>query len=204
MAETDPVDLPDDFDTVLRQELSIEPSPAFAARIRADASALRPRSSWTSWLLPLAGAAALAVATFVWIPFPGEPVATLPPPASAPPASAPAVTAESTPSRAAAATTKPLASSPSPARRATARSQKQSTVASAASSAVVVDQNQRAALRALVGMIDQGRLTAEAFAKTTPQSTEPIADQVVPITIAPVPVSTIAPGGVLQNDRQRQ
>jgi hypothetical protein len=72
------------------------------------------------------------------------------------------------------------------------------------SSSVVVDQNQRAALRTLVGMIDQGRLTAEAFVLTTPQSTDAIADQVVPITIPPVPVSTITPGGVLHNDTQRK
>jgi len=198
MAETDPLDLPDDFDRLLRQELSIEPSPAFAARVRADAAA-RPRPFWTAWLLPLAGAVALAVAVFVWMPRADEPAGTLPLPVPAPP-----VVANSTPAQVEPVPTdspdRAVSSIPS----VQPRSQRPARPATPVSARVVVDQDQRAALTILVAMIDRGRLTADAFAKTTPQSTDSIADQVVPITIAPVTVSTISPGGVLQNDTQRK
>jgi hypothetical protein len=199
MAQTDPVELPDDFERLLREELSVEPSPAFVARVRADASAVRLRPVWTRWLLPLAGAAALAVAALVWMPSPDKPHASLLPSGAPPP-----VIARSTPPRVASREPEPAHPVASPPRAVRTRAPGPDPATATSSFAVIVDQNQRAALRTLVAMIDQGRLTAEAFAKTTPQSTEAIADQMVPITIAPVPVSTIAPGGVLQNDTQRK
>ncbi|MEO5895808.1 MAG: hypothetical protein ABIS06_08925 [Vicinamibacterales bacterium] len=197
MAETDPLDLPDDFDRLLRQELSIEPSPAFAARVRAEAAA-RPRTIWAGWLLPLAGGAALAVAVFVWMPLLDEPGATLPPAVPVSP-----VVASSMPAQVEPPTTAPpdgLVIRPRPVRP---RLPGQALPAAPASS-VIVDQSQRAALTMLVGMIGQGRLTADAFAQTTPQSMQAIADQMMPITIVPVTVSTITPGGVLHNDTQHK
>jgi hypothetical protein len=207
MAEIDRVDLPDDFDRLLRQELSIEPSPAFAARVRADASLpVRHRFPWTAWLLPLAGVAALALAVIVWRSPAGK---TEQPVASAIPA--PSVIATPTPSTLEPRPVTPLSAPvvnaartlPGAARVSTA-SRRADPGAAVSTAAVVVDQSQRAALTALVGMIGQGRLTADAFAQTTPQSTRAIADEVVPIAVPPVTVSAIDPGGVLPNDTQRK
>ncbi|CAN5746502.1 hypothetical protein BH18ACI5_BH18ACI5_05280 [soil metagenome] len=200
MAETDPLDLPDDFDRLLRQELSIEPSPAFAARVRADASsAVRPRAAWTAWLLPLAGAAALVLAAVVWISSLDKPTGTLPSAVPAPP-----VIASSTAPRVEPLPAVPPSAPVVSAARPLPTALRPVPATAASSSSVVVDQSQRAALTMLVGMIGQGRLTADAFVQTTPQSMQAIADQVVPIAVAPVTVSAITPGGVLHNDTQRK
>lgn len=64
--------------------------------------------------------------------------------------------------------------------------------------AVIVDERQRAALTMVMQMVSEGRLTDEAFAKTVPLSLQPIEERVVGIAVAPVEVSPLNVGGVLQ------
>ena len=68
--------------------------------------------------------------------------------------------------------------------------------------AVIVDGRQRAALAMLFRMVDQGRVDGDSFAGTVAVSLEPIAAQVEAITVPPVVVNGIAPGGVLPNDNE--
>lgn len=197
MADKDVVDFPDDFERLLRQELVVEPSPAFAARVRVQMSDDRPAGSWRVWVLSYAAAAVIAVA--VLLPLRRGPVTPSAPRVVPQP---PLVTTSTPP---------PVASVGPPLKTAVSRPLPTSTrsaplvpPATLEQPGVIVDRGQRAALTALIRMVDQGRLTAEAFAQTSPQSMQPIAEQVVPIGVAPVAVSTITSGGVLQNDSERK
>lgn len=60
MAGDKHIDVPDEFDALLREALSIEPSPDFLPRVRVRISA-EPRSGYWNWHLWLTGAAAAAV-----------------------------------------------------------------------------------------------------------------------------------------------
>jgi len=197
MAHENHVDLPDDFDALLRQTMSAEPSAEFLPRVRDRIPAQPPRFfSWWRFAVVAGPAAAAALVLVLWTT--PEPALVIIPPAPVAP-SAPRVAV--TPLEP---TVPVIASAPKPRavpRWAPARSprtparvvvpQREAEVV------VMVDERQRAALAMLMRLVGDGRLTDEAFAQTTPQSMGAIREQVFPVNVAPVVVSPIAVGGVL-------
>jgi hypothetical protein len=196
MADNDRVDLPAEFDALLRRTLAVEPSPEFLPRVRERVSQQGRPSRWTApWLFAATAAAAtLALAIGVaWLP--GAPAVTPAPPA----APAPVVAASARPVPPPPAI--PRAASPRP-RTIPARPVR-AAHESPAAPVVIVDQRQRAALGTLFRMLELGRVSSESFAATVPVSLEPIAEQVPAITVEPVVVSAMPWGGVLHHDSER-
>jgi hypothetical protein len=194
MADRDGVDLPDDLDQLLRQELSIEPSPAFAARVRERVGEGGQRRSWwrARWI-PAIGSFA-TVASIAWaLVVPAVTRGTSPPVPPAPPELRLAVVDTPRVEPTMPVTAAAGISRVTPDRRAAARAQEPDLPV------VIVDGRQRAALSTLFTMMDQGWVSGDSFAATVPVSMEPIADQVGAITVAPVVVNAIPPGGVLPN-----
>lgn len=193
MADEDDVKVSDEFDALLRQELSIEPSLAFVARVRQCAREQDP-PGWRARRAPALGSLAAVASLAVAVTVPASHRWTSPPLAPAPPALAaafvqhPSVDEGSmavTPSRSRA---KNLG--PAPPRRPRVFPE------------VLVDRRQRAALTTWLRMVEQGRLSGDSFAATVPISLEPIADLLGDITVAPVTVSALPPGGVLPEDER--
>lgn len=205
MAHHDPVDPLSEFDTLLRQELSVEPSTSFLPRVREQ---IRTEPAGVPWLrlwrfVPLAAAAALVLAIGAFVltrvnrtnPAPGTiasvptfaPRATVgkPRPASPEPTLAPR-----------ALTGRPRAANPE---QRAANSEPRS----AKEPEVIVDVRQREALYAFVRMANSGQLTEEAF-KQTKQPPLHIEEEVTRIGVVPVSVSAIVVGGVMQGESGRK
>lgn len=196
MADNDRVDLPAEFDALLRRTLAVEPSPEFLPRVRERVSEEGRPSRWTApWLFAATAAAAtLALAIGVaWLP--GAPAVTPAPPA----APAPVVAASARPVPPPPAI--PRAASPRP-RTIPARPVR-AAHESPAAPVVIVDQRQRAALGLFLRMAQQGTLPEETLAQTMPMPNQPIEEQIVPIAVEPVAVSPIPVGGVLHNEVER-
>ena len=195
MADRDIVELSDEFDRLLRDELSIEPSPAFATRVRARVGDDARRSQWwrASWI-PAIGSFA-TVASIAWallVPAITR-VASPPDPPQSPTVRIPAVQYP---------TISPVVE-PQP-RVDNARTAGSGSVLNAGRSGVaevIVDARQRDALSTLFKMMNQGRVSGDSFAATIPVSIEPIAEQMGVITVAPVVLSAMPAGGVLHNER---
>jgi len=194
MADKEVLDLPADFDQLLRQELSVEPSAAFAARVRARVTGPQYAPWWRARWIPAIGSFATVASIALAVTLPAITrwtAAPSPPPAPAVrlpsiqhPTLSPAMEAQGT--------------APAPhARRSVAL------VNVSGLPEVIVDGRQRAALATLFRMMEQGRVSGDSFAATVPVSMEPIAEQVGAIIIAPVFVSAMPPGGVLPYENQR-
>lgn len=196
MADRDLVE-PSEWERLLRQELSIEPSSAFAPRVRQRVAAEPQRSAWRPWTFALAGVGAAAGVLAVLLPLT---TGTVVPPGAEPvkPTEVPVSTTARVPLLAA---TERL--EPPPARRKPAAHAERVEPAPSDLPVVIVDERQRAALRTLFRLIEQGQVSGNAFERTVPVSLEPVADQVTAITVQPVVVNAILPGGVLHDDRER-
>ncbi|MEX1129223.1 MAG: hypothetical protein WD227_16950 [Vicinamibacterales bacterium] len=185
MADNERVDLPAEFDALLRRTLAAEPSPAFLPRVRERISEAGRPSRWMApWTLA-GGVAAAALALAIglaWLP--GAPVVD--PALPAAPASATTASARPVP--------------PLPAiQRETVRVARATTVRPARQAGeslpiVIVDQRQRAALNTFVRMAQQGNLH---LAQVEPATDQAIEEQLMPIAVEPVAVSPIPVGGVL-------
>ena len=170
MAHQDPVGPLSEFDALLRQELSVEPSTSFLPRVREQIRTEPAAAPWSLWrFAPLAAAATLvlAIGVFMWsrvndtTPAPG-PIASAPREISAPAPATPPVLEPRTPNpepRVANHASRTAISG----QRTTDNGQRVSKEPE-----VIVDAHQREALQALMRMINQGQLTQEAFKKTTP------------------------------------
>lgn len=208
MADKELVDLPGDFERLLRQELSIEPSPEFAARVRQRVAAQQRAPWWRVRWIPAIGTFATLASVAVAIAVPEIVRWTSVPMPPAPPAVRVASVEQPRPNPQHAVLAAPAALVATP-RSATERhlSPRQQTapVRMVASDlpVVIVDDRQRAAMTTLFRMMDQGRVSSDSFAATIPVSLDPIVDQVGAITVAPVVVNAIAPGGVLPNNSER-
>jgi hypothetical protein len=208
MADND-LDLPE-LDRLLRQELSVEPSPAFLPRVRARVEADRaasagPGASWrlTAWLpggwRPLLATAAvvllLAAGTLLRQTGPGSPQAVPAAPertvAAAPP---PGKVERPSPSTVAGAATAPFRQ---PGRAAVLFPQRPRTgLAAAPEAAVIVDQRQRVGIERLMDLTRSGSLTDASFVPAPDGSVEEVTVAPIPVdllTVSPIPV-----GGVLQ------
>ena len=196
MADKDGVDLPDDFDQLLRQELSVKPSPAFAARIRERVAQPQRSPWWRARWIPALGSFA-TVAAIAWaLLVPALTRVTLPPR----PPRAPAVRTASV--------QQPMASPVVEPQRtvSVSRNEPRRSGLHAGGTGlpeIIVDGRQRAALTTLFRMMDQGRVSGDSFAATIPVSIEPIVEQMGAIIVPPVVVSAMPPGGVLQNNYER-
>jgi hypothetical protein len=189
------VEIGDEFDALLRKELSIEPSTGFLPRVR-ERIAAAPMRGWDLRWLMAAGAAAMCVMAIA-----SGSIGRLGP---APPAVPPQ---PSVILRAAEVVTSAV---PRPVKRPPLRRRVvQSSPPVAATHRhgsphveppleVLVDQRQRAALATLVEMLRTGRITDKAFARTIPPSLDAIREQVVPVEVLPVSVSSLGVDGVLQ------
>ena len=200
MADKELVDLPGDFERLLRQELSIEPSPEFAVRVRQRVGEQHRTPWWRARWIPAIGTfatlASIVIALIVpaiarWTSIP------TPPAAPAIPTAAVALPRPTPPESATAVTTVQSTTT----RRATPRNR--ATPAPATDlPVVIVDGRQREALSTLFRMMDQGRVSGDSFAATVPVSLEPIVDHMGDITVSPVVVSAMPPRGVLHNDER--
>jgi hypothetical protein len=208
MAHQDPVDPLSEFDALLRQALSVEPSNRFLPTVRERIRTEPAAAPWSLWrFAPLAAAAALvlAIGAFMWSntsttdPSPG-PIASAPTFAPRAP--------EGEPRAAKPPSTSALRSTADKSRAALRRASPEQRTANreprnAKEPEVIVDERQREALQALMRMINQGQLTQEMFKKTTPPPVD-IAEAVTIIGVVPVSVSPIVVGGVLQGEGERK
>ncbi len=199
MADTDVLDLPYEFDRLLRQELSVEPSPAFAVRVR-ERVAEQHRTPWwrARWIPAIATAWTLAsIAIAVTVPAIARWTSTPVPPGGPVvrvvsvqhPASDPVMSPQPQPSASPVSFTR---------RPASAEVRGRPEVIPE----VIVDGRQRAALATLFRMMEQGRVSGDSFGATVPVSLEPIADHMGNITVLPVVVSAMPPGGVLHDNER--
>ena len=179
-----------DVDALLRRELSIEPSPEFLARVRERIGAEPQRSTWHWRVLLPASAAALCMTAIVLVAG-GDPV-THPaaPPAPALSTGSPIVAHR--PPGVEEHVVPPPAAVPAASRVAVARRDPE----------VIVDESQRAALAVLFGIIRDGRLTDQSFARTTPVSLQAMREGIAPVDVAPLAVSPIGVDGVLQKEKE--
>ncbi len=199
MADNEVLDLPDDFDRLLRQELSVEPSPAFAARVRERAAEQHRTPWWRARWIPAIGAAwtLASIAIAVTVPAIARRTSTPVPPAA--PVVRVAGVRHPSPNPVMSVRPQPSGSHvPFTRRPASAEMRGRPEVISD----VIVDGRQRAALSTLFWMMEQGRVSGDSFAATVPVSLEPIADHMGEITVAPVVVSAMPPGGVLHNNER--
>ena len=210
MADKHTVDPLAELESLLRVELSVEPSQQFLPRVRDRVRHERqPSPWWKPWLIaPLAAAAAitLVVGGALW-----QPARTTAP---APEVHASAVTAppvvSPTPEirvpRPEPRVPSPEPRDPSPEPRAPSpepRVPRTEDRTPAAALEVMVDARQRAALLSFIEMARRGQLSEEAFATTTPAPAV-IADQVKTIAVEDVAVSPIVAGGVLFFELERK
>jgi hypothetical protein len=195
MVDNRQVDTQLEFETLLREALSVEPSANFLPRVRERINAGPERGFW-SWRGWLAGSAA-AIVCVVAAAFNAANFSDLRPPAppspvlwSVPEMVGPVISA---------AADVPVSTVRQPNPRAS------HLVRSVASFSdlpvVIVDERQRAALNVVLRLVQEGRLTEEAFKQTTPSSLQPIRNQVLPIGVRPVELNAIGDGGVLQSDK---
>ena len=205
MADRQPVDHLAEIDTLLRAELSVEPSHEFLPRVRERIRTEPTPSRWLSvWIIaPLAAAAVVVLA----VAFSLQPV-TPPPPVDL-------SASRTVPSDPQVPNLEPRAPSPEP--RSTippsprfARSgqpnreeRRANSQPRTASSGVLIDPRQREALLSFVRLASQGALTGESFKLTTPPPAV-IEEQVKMIAVDPLAVSPIAPGGVLPSELERK
>ena len=196
MAGDKHIDVPDEFDALLRKALSLEPSPGFLPRVRVRISE-QPHGVYWNWRLWLTGAAAAAVCVVAVV------VSTMSDGGSAPPP-APQAPALLIAQPIAAPAGSKIVDPPLPKPAETRSPRFRIALASQPpldSPVVIVDQRQRTALTAVIRMVSEGRLTEYAFVHTTPPSMQPIRDRVMPIGVTPVEVSPIAVGGVWQSEK---
>jgi hypothetical protein len=172
-----------DPEALLRAEMAVVPSAAFLPRVRERVAEerVRPRLLW-SWFAP--GVVLPAAAAFAAVLM--APADAVPP--AAPPAPLLAVASAPGP------VTMPVLESvrPLPDQRVLALDGRPP-----ASPAIIVDPRQRAAIDALVRLTYQGKFE-EGSAAASPTLLQPIAETVVPVAVAPVQVSPIGAGGVMQ------
>ncbi len=195
MADRERVGLPRDLDSLLRQTLVAEPSPEFLARVRGRIDEDRQSSRWLSAWLFAAGAAAVALAVVIaFAAVAGrQPVRPEVP-------SAPAF-------REAAGEDPRLDIVPiappksvivprvAPVRRSALRDRELLEMP-----VVIVDQQQRAALNAMLRMMQEGRLTEETFAQVPAAPGMAIEESLQPLAVESVAVSPITIRGVLQKN----
>jgi hypothetical protein len=184
MADTERVDLPEEFDALVRRTLAVEPSPEFLPRVRERIVDCRPSRWMAPWMLA-GGVAAAAVTLAIGLAwFPRAPVVSpLPPPA-------PAMVASARPGP----TLPVIQPAASPRAHAIRPRPVGAPQASTVVPVVIVDQRQRAALNKFVRMAQQGNLN---LAPVEPATNLAIEEQLMPIAVEPVAVSPIPVGGVL-------
>ena len=200
MAQQHDVKLPDDFDDLLRQTLSVEPSVAFLPRVRERVAATTPRRLDLRWAFAGAvGLAAAVLALAIWL----APSAQIDRPQTAPVvASAPPSPLDGTlPSSAVLEAQPPRHTAVrEPGSRPRGAGIQEKTAVRSEPAAVIIDGRQQAAIASVMQLVAEGKLTTESFAGTTPLSVEAIKDGVLPVVVTPVHVSPFAPGGVLQKE----
>lgn len=201
MADTE-VELPE-LDRLLREELSVEPSPAFLPKVRAriEEEADRPRRSRWLWGLTVWQAAAALVILVVaawFVTRYGTPDGDLPVGVVAEQTTPPAPAPDRAPSVAA---VQPRIPQPPPIHR--PQPAVRTRAASAKEPAVLVDARQRVAIREVMALVGAGKLTEESFVPAPPVELGEI--EVPPIAAGLVPVSASAASGVQQkgSDRDR-
>ena len=197
MAEQMNPELPGDFDRLLRRQLSVEPSAAFLPKVRERIAAQSSRrAGWSPWTVGF-GAAAVLVLLVVWLKPQPSPVG-VPAPSQA------AVTPKGQPSGPSADAGRDV---PGFRRSRPVRRPRQPMAVAAVTSphepVVIVDERQSVAVAAVYRLVLEGKLTSEAFAHTTPQSLEPIRNQLIPLSVRPLDVSPITVGGVLPMENER-
>ena len=200
MADHTPINLPDEFEALLRESMAVEPTPQFAARVRQqiELEPQKKRWNWT-WVIA-AGAACAALVLAIVLPLSrSHGNEALPVPAAVP---APSVEIARAPHQefpGAAANSERARVEPSSApierlqpgiKRRPERSEFPT---------VIVDPRQRAALNALARLGAQGTVSEEVLDKLAD------APASVPASIAvdPLVVSPIAVGGVLHYEIER-
>jgi hypothetical protein len=189
MAQQNHIDLPGEFDALLKQALSAEPSAEFLPRVRRRVAGERPRtfSFWTT--MSLAGAAvAAALLVALWPGARTEPVVVRP---------APEMASVSRPADPPVRPQVEVAPDPRPPLRGAAPA-RAVRPARSAEPEVIVDRHQHAAIASVLRLVEEGRLTAESFVHTPPPSMQAIREQVTPVGVPVVQVSPIAVGGVMQ------
>ena len=195
MVDKDVLDLTGDLDRLLRQELSLEPSPAFAARVRERIAQADRTRWWRGHWIPAAGSFATVASLALAITVPAITRSTPRPVAPA----APDVRLTSV---------QPARPDPRLFPRIVASTAKGSSARRAAARVrpdlpeVIVDARQGLALATLFRMMEQGRVSGDSFSSTVPVSLEPIADHIGAIAVEPVVVSAMPPGGVLPNSER--
>jgi hypothetical protein len=196
MAREEKLALPEDLDALLREAMSVDPSPAFLPRVRARIQSDHPAPVNKWRILALAGAAAALFLVAGSLRDIGN-VSDRADPPLPPPRVAYAVRPEPR--------AHPSADDENAVVRGPVRPSARRAHATVGSSKpddmppVVVDRRQRTALDQMMRMIAQGQLTEEAFAHTLRLSTEPIEDRVIGISVQPLEVSPMNAGGVLQS-----
>jgi hypothetical protein len=215
MAHERHVDLLDEFDALLRQTMSVEPSAEFLPRARERVGREPVTPQWGRWQV-LALAASLSVIVMIAVRMPGGT-----PQVQAPP-HPPVLTNMQSSNHRGTEDTKasslqrknsvpsvlpwlkdvPAAGLLPPVRPipASRMSPARATSFEIVPAVVVIDKRQRAAVAMVMRLVGEGKLTDEAFAQTTPQSMGAIREQVLPVDVAPLEVSPIAVGGVLQKE----
>ena len=200
MADKDNLDLSDEIDRLLRHELSIEPSPAFAARVRErlGEEVQRHHSWWRARWIPAIGSFA-TVASIAWaLLLPAVTRVVSPPePPSAPAASQIAL---HHPQLDPWTFSVPITAT---GRIAPPRIPTQGVVETDLP-VVIVDRRDRLALDRFVTLVQQGRLGQDAFAHTSQPAVVAIEDTLSPIVVTPVAVSSIPAGGVLRSETERK
>ena len=168
-----------DLETLLRRELSIEPSVEFLPRVRERIAATPAPRRWAWWWVapPLAAAATLTLAVSLNrdVPPPARPAAPMVPAVAIP---RPTVHAQ-----------RPTPNEP---RRPTTNDQPPT---ASEAPLVIVDEHQRDAVLAFIRLAQSGRVTEDVFKTTTPapvEVAEPTAIEVSPIVV----------GGVLPSDER--
>jgi hypothetical protein len=194
MADHTPVNLPDEYEALLRRAMAVEPEPQFAARVRQHIELEPRRSSWGLWFVTAGAVAAAALAVIVLLPLrvSGPPLPPIPPLAPA--------TVVASPPLVHPALSKPLGVA-APQVRGTRQPREAAHPSESFSfPEVIVDRRQRAALDALARFGAQGTMPEEVLAKLidAPASIPPV------ITVAPLVVSPIGIGGVLQYESERR
>ncbi len=191
----------DDIDALLRRELAIEPSPQFLPRVRERIRHEPVVTHWRSlWLFPVGALAAACAAIFAVSVWRTAPVAAPAAPRLAIAAPIGAIAPVDLPP----AHSAPVSDGIDNARP--VRTPAVTTVAAAGEApslpVVLVDERQRSALALFIRVIQEGVLTEEAFARTTPVSLDPIRDGVKPLQVVPMTVNAIEVDGVLPSEKQ--
>jgi hypothetical protein len=190
------VDLPAEFERMLRDTMTVEPSPAFLPRVRQRVAVeqVAPRWSWRYLALPVATAAVLVVAL---MPRGADDVSVRPPEIQAP--TVMAGLPDLPPLSAALPSPVTPAGPRQPARLPVAARTIEREPGFGDPPAVVVDERQRRALYGLMQLVANGRLPEDAFAENGGASLVPLANGVVEIAVLPMQVSPIDVGGVMQS-----